>query len=116
MTGRQALRWFGVIGCGMMGREHIENLKLIPGSEVVAIADPDSEQQARNAAVAAALAAFQLGRALQLLLGDAAESGAPLIAEFAPQAAFVLGPESLAMMIVAAGVAVTAAALSGRVF
>ena len=41
---------YGLIGCGMMGREHIENLKLIPGSQVAAIADPDSGQQALNAA------------------------------------------------------------------
>jgi predicted dehydrogenase len=34
---------YGVIGTGMMGREHIANLEAIPRAEVVAIADPDPE-------------------------------------------------------------------------
>ena len=36
----QQLR-FGVVGAGMMGREHIRNLKLFSDSRVVALADPD---------------------------------------------------------------------------
>lgn len=32
---------FGVIGCGMMGQEHLRNIALLPGSEVVAIHEPD---------------------------------------------------------------------------
>ncbi len=32
---------YGVVGAGMMGFEHIENVRLIDGSEVVAVADPD---------------------------------------------------------------------------
>ena len=35
----QPLR-YGLIGAGMMGREHIRNLALIPGSQLTAIADP----------------------------------------------------------------------------
>jgi predicted dehydrogenase len=35
---------YGLIGAGMMGREHIRNLALIPGSHLVAIADPSNEQ------------------------------------------------------------------------
>lgn len=35
---------YGLIGAGMMGREHIRNLALIPGSQLVAIADPTNEQ------------------------------------------------------------------------
>ena len=31
---------YGIIGTGMMGCEHIRNLALVPGAEVVAIADP----------------------------------------------------------------------------
>ncbi len=31
---------YGIVGCGVMGREHIANLDLIPGSEVAALADP----------------------------------------------------------------------------
>jgi predicted dehydrogenase len=32
---------YGLIGAGMMGQEHIRNLSLIDGAEVVALADPD---------------------------------------------------------------------------
>ena len=32
---------YGIIGSGMMGVEHIENLKHIDGAEITAIADPD---------------------------------------------------------------------------
>jgi myo-inositol 2-dehydrogenase / D-chiro-inositol 1-dehydrogenase len=31
---------YGIIGCGMIAQEHIRNLRLIPGAEIVAIADP----------------------------------------------------------------------------
>ena len=37
----QTLR-YGIIGAGMMAREHIRNLALIPGSTVTAVADPDA--------------------------------------------------------------------------
>ena len=47
---------YGLIGGGMMAREHIANLALIPGSVVTAIADPDAEQQALNAEAAPAAA------------------------------------------------------------
>jgi myo-inositol 2-dehydrogenase/D-chiro-inositol 1-dehydrogenase len=43
---------YGLIGAGMMGREHIRNLALIPGSELVAIADPTNEQVALSIAEA----------------------------------------------------------------
>jgi predicted dehydrogenase len=33
---------YGIIGSGMMGCEHIRNLALVPGIEVVAIADSDA--------------------------------------------------------------------------
>lgn len=32
---------YGIIGSGMMGQEHIRNIALLPGTEVVAVADPD---------------------------------------------------------------------------
>lgn len=38
---------YGLIGVGMMGREHIANLTVIPGSSIVAIADPDPESRQR---------------------------------------------------------------------
>lgn len=37
---------YGIIGAGMMGREHIRNLQLIPGAIVTAVSDPDAEQRA----------------------------------------------------------------------
>jgi myo-inositol 2-dehydrogenase/D-chiro-inositol 1-dehydrogenase len=36
---------YGLIGAGMMGREHIRNLSVIPGSRIVAIADPNAESR-----------------------------------------------------------------------
>ena len=33
---------YGIIGCGSMGREHIENLKALGGADVTALADPDA--------------------------------------------------------------------------
>jgi myo-inositol 2-dehydrogenase / D-chiro-inositol 1-dehydrogenase len=41
---------YGIIGAGMMAREHVRNLALIPGSRVTAIADPDAGSQASCAA------------------------------------------------------------------
>ena len=41
----QTLR-YGIIGAGMMSREHVRNLALIPGSQVTAIADPDQGSRA----------------------------------------------------------------------
>lgn len=37
---------YGIIGCGMMGREHIKNVNLLPGAEVIAIIEPDLGMQA----------------------------------------------------------------------
>jgi predicted dehydrogenase len=36
---------YGIIGAGMMAREHVRNLALVPGSSVTAIADPDPGSQ-----------------------------------------------------------------------
>ena len=46
---QQRLR-YGIIGCGSMGREHIENIKTLDATEVTAIADPN--QASRDAALA----------------------------------------------------------------
>ncbi|EFL88446.1 Gfo/Idh/MocA family protein [Ahrensia sp. R2A130] len=35
---------YGIIGCGMMGREHIANIALLEGATVSAICEPDAEQ------------------------------------------------------------------------
>ncbi|WP_281035147.1 Gfo/Idh/MocA family protein [Mesorhizobium tamadayense] len=34
---------YGIVGCGMMGREHIRNIALLPDAHVAAIFEPDSE-------------------------------------------------------------------------
>jgi myo-inositol 2-dehydrogenase / D-chiro-inositol 1-dehydrogenase len=36
---------YGIIGCGMMGQEHIRNIALLDGAEVVAICEPDIGMQ-----------------------------------------------------------------------
>jgi len=41
---------YGLIGCGMMGREHLRNLALIPGARVVAVQDPVAELASQAAA------------------------------------------------------------------
>lgn len=40
---------YGIIGAGMMGREHVRNLALIPGSAVTALSDPDEGSRAESA-------------------------------------------------------------------
>jgi predicted dehydrogenase len=36
---------YGILGCGMMGQEHLRNLALIEGAEVVAIAESDPQMR-----------------------------------------------------------------------
>lgn len=43
---------YGVIGCGMMGREHLRNIALLDGARVHAIFEPDSEMAARAQEIA----------------------------------------------------------------
>jgi myo-inositol 2-dehydrogenase/D-chiro-inositol 1-dehydrogenase len=42
---------YGIIGCGSMGREHIENLRAMGGTEVTAIADPSAQSREQAAAI-----------------------------------------------------------------
>ncbi|MDD7972738.1 Gfo/Idh/MocA family protein [Roseinatronobacter alkalisoli] len=42
---------YGIIGCGMMGQEHLRNLALVNGAEVTAIFEPDAGMRARAAAL-----------------------------------------------------------------
>ncbi len=39
-------RTYAIIGCGMMGREHMQNLALVPDAELIAIVDPDPGSRA----------------------------------------------------------------------
>ena len=48
---------YGMIGCGMMGQEHLRNIALLPGTRVVAIFEPDP-QMSRAAGVLAPEAVF----------------------------------------------------------
>ncbi|MEM1429848.1 MAG: Gfo/Idh/MocA family oxidoreductase [Pseudomonadota bacterium] len=43
---------YGVIGCGMMGQEHLRNLALVPGARVGALHEPDPKMRAEAAAIA----------------------------------------------------------------
>lgn len=43
---------YGVIGCGMMGQEHLRNIALLPGTAVGAIFEPDAGQRVRAAGLA----------------------------------------------------------------
>ncbi|WP_136658313.1 Gfo/Idh/MocA family oxidoreductase [Nitratireductor sp. XY-223] len=43
---------YAIIGSGMMGQEHIRNLALIDGTQVSAVADPNSEMRRRAAELA----------------------------------------------------------------
>ena len=43
---------YGMLGFGMMGHEHLRNLAMIDGAQVVAIAEPNDEMQARALEIA----------------------------------------------------------------
>ena len=43
---------YGLIGCGMMGREHIQNILLLENTQVAAIVEPDSKMAERASALA----------------------------------------------------------------
>lgn len=43
---------YGVIGCGMMGQEHLRNLALLPDAKVAAIFEPDGVMQEHAAVLA----------------------------------------------------------------
>mmetsp|Transcript_23305 Transcript_23305/g.40402 ORF Transcript_23305/g.40402 Transcript_23305/m.40402 type:complete len:369 (+) Transcript_23305:742-1848(+) len=42
---------YGIIGCGMMGQEHMRNIALLPDASVVAFFEPDAEMAARALAI-----------------------------------------------------------------
>ncbi len=43
---------YGVIGCGMMGQEHLQNIALLEGAEVAAVFEPNAEMAAQAQALA----------------------------------------------------------------
>ncbi len=60
---------YGIIGCGMMGQEHLRNIALLPGAGVAAIFEPDPAMRA--AAAAACPGAAMAGSVADLLAVDA---------------------------------------------
>jgi len=50
------IRKYAIIGCGMMGREHMKNIAIVDGAQLVAIADPDEQSRESAAALASGLA------------------------------------------------------------
>ncbi|WP_227272222.1 Gfo/Idh/MocA family protein [Roseobacter weihaiensis] len=37
---------YGIIGCGMMGQEHVKNIALLEGTEIAAVFEPDAQMRA----------------------------------------------------------------------
>ena len=42
---------YGIVGCGMMGQEHIRNVALIDGAEIIAYFEPDAEMRRTTAGI-----------------------------------------------------------------
>lgn len=75
-------RTYAIIGCGMMGREHMRNCALVPGVDLVAFADPDAGSRE---------AASALGRELGLSV-TAYSDTQNMLAECAPDAIIIASP------------------------
>ena len=75
-------RTYAIIGCGMMGREHMQNLALVPGAELVAIADPDAGSREAAKALAS-----ELGQEIRLF-----DDSAAMLAEARPDAVIIASP------------------------
>ncbi len=73
---------YAIIGCGMMGREHMRNLALVPGADLIAIADPDA-----GSLKAAAQQALALGQKVRLF-----EDSNAMLAEAKPDAVIIASP------------------------
>lgn len=73
---------YAIVGCGMMGREHMRNIALVPSAELVAIADPDagSRDQAK-------LLASALGQTPRIFADNA-----EMLTEAKPDAVIVASP------------------------
>lgn len=75
-------RKYAIVGCGMMGREHMRNLALVEGAELTAIADP--HQFSCDAALALAT---ELGQAITCF-----DNIAELVEATQPDAVIVAAP------------------------
>ncbi len=47
-----AITSYGIIGCGMMGQEHLRNIALLPDTRVSVIFEPDADMQKAAAQLA----------------------------------------------------------------
>jgi predicted dehydrogenase len=75
-------RTYAIIGCGMMGREHMANLALVPGARLVAIADPDEGSR-----MAAKAHAATLGQDIELF-----DDNSAMLAAAKPDAVIIASP------------------------
>lgn len=64
-------RTYGIIGCGMMGQEHLRNIALLEGARVAAIYEPDAGM--REKAAAAAPGARMVGSIAEVLAVEAVD-------------------------------------------
>jgi predicted dehydrogenase len=96
---------YGLIGAGMMGREHLRNLGLVAGSLVTALSDPDAESCAQSARAAATIlgatpAVFADHRALLASgLVDAVVIASPNDTHAAILADIFAAPRALAVLV-----------------
>ena len=93
-------RRYAIIGCGMMGREHMANLALVPGAELVAIADPDEASRA-----AALSHAERLGQSVEVFTDTAT-----MMARVRPDAVIIASPNfthfEIVQQVMATGAAI----------
>ena len=73
---------YAIIGCGMMGREHMRNLALVEGAELIAIADPDA-----GSLEAAQKQAAALNQKVRLF-----DDSAAMLAKAKPDAVIIAAP------------------------
>lgn len=57
---------YGLVGCGMMGREHLRNIALVPGTRVAAVHDPREDLACEAARLAGGA---EVARSLDALIG-----------------------------------------------
>lgn len=77
-----ATKTYAIVGCGMMGREHMRNLALVEGAELVAIVDPDEGSR-----VSANILAHDLGQSIRLY-GNTED----MMAQVKPDAVIIASP------------------------
>lgn len=77
-----AIKKYAIIGCGMMGREHMQNLAIVNGTQLIAIMDPDA-----GSVDAALMLATELGQDIKSFVTIEA-----LFANVTPDAVIIASP------------------------